>query len=1089
MICAGSSIASGVDEEFDGTQLDPAKWLAEPNGYQDPGITVGGGILVVGNPGVVSQDFPYVSSIGHIFPDSGDFDLELSLTYTSCSTGGNGVMILDAQAQQVLQIWCDSGGLRIRVAEAQVIALADPLGLHLYRLQLVGSRLSALVDDALMASWDITARPASLWAGHATLGQVFSKLAATELPGYVDPDTGVVMSRWWGVWSWSTFSVDYIRVVWGQAGASVGCADGEREGFVDLASYPDIAGCSGGWSVPGIHTENPGTAPACGVQTFDTTTPACGHAAGDDGANPNGTGCDVADLCADGWHVCSSASDILANSPTGCGGATVGSDPPLFFASRQTGTGCGACATGASVGAECNDASCAVGCVQTADTANDLFGCGNLGNTGYAGPLLDCGPIDRFSNDQCSGLGAPWVCASSYCEAFVVTKSDPSAGGVLCCRDAAGSASLHVSALANLYQETNPETQDGSSTDPQVVPGARLCPGQTITINAAGCVDDYYSTCTGPDGDSSLPPPSYRGLPTYSLIGRWSTDPNTLNTSTVAGEAFEVGSIATLTAPAGPGPYYLFLGENDGVFTDNSGSYEVMAVWTPLTSCPAAQDSDGDGVPDGADHCPSTPQSEAVDTLGCSCSQKTCDDTDRCTLDSCNLQTAQCTNKHIPGCCNTDSDCDDGLICNGREVCAPNGRCLSTGASSAISDTDHDGIVNRCDNCPSRSNPDQGDRDGDGIGDVCDNCPDVFNPSQNDTDHDGIGDACDNCRVVKNSSQEDLDGNDVGDACEPQETPKIAQLRPFAAPPNFTVKLKGSNFGSAQGSGRVLFDMSTEASIVSWTDRQITIKVPALPDGSHVVTVATSGGLSNESTFVVNPCVQPLILSVDNTDTRGLVTGVKNGDPVIVGGVTTQRFAINNELDNVWLGILGAQNMSPDPTNQLRGRFASDALVPPSNGADYTVAFCRPGSANITVAANGKAIFATIINRGFGGLIEDIMDAMGQYLEIPAIAKTVSDLDNVYKIRNDLRAPIEVAKAMTKATIDLSVVVIDAKQRHAFWTTTKGIAKGVLIDKILDFLTVGLLDIVKTVGSEIVALIQTGGQPLDVSIRVDAAVP
>ena len=44
--------------------------------------------------------------------------------------------------------------------------------------------------------------------------------------------------------------------------SAVGCADGQREGFTDLAMYPDIAGCSGAWTIPGIHTDAPGTAPA-----------------------------------------------------------------------------------------------------------------------------------------------------------------------------------------------------------------------------------------------------------------------------------------------------------------------------------------------------------------------------------------------------------------------------------------------------------------------------------------------------------------------------------------------------------------------------------------------------------------------------------------------------------------------------------------------------------------------------------------------------------------------------------------------------------------------------------------------------------
>jgi len=31
-----------------------------------------------------------------------------------------------------------------------------------------------------------------------------------------------------------------------------GCADGQREGFVDDVEYAAIAGCAGGWSIPGV---------------------------------------------------------------------------------------------------------------------------------------------------------------------------------------------------------------------------------------------------------------------------------------------------------------------------------------------------------------------------------------------------------------------------------------------------------------------------------------------------------------------------------------------------------------------------------------------------------------------------------------------------------------------------------------------------------------------------------------------------------------------------------------------------------------------------------------------------------------------
>jgi len=87
----------------------------------------------------------------------------------------------------------------------------------------------------------------------------------------------------------------------------------------------------------------------------------------------------------------------------------------------------------------------------------------------------------------------------------------------------------------------------------------------------------------------------------------------------------------------------------------------------------------------------------------------------------------------------TISFVEQGVFCTGSE------------------DTDADGVLDTCDNCPSVSNAGQADADADGAGDACndgadadadewsnalDVCPNAFDPGQADANGDGVGDAC-----------------------------------------------------------------------------------------------------------------------------------------------------------------------------------------------------------------------------------------------------------------------------------------------------------------------------------------------------------
>lgn len=188
---------------------------------------------------------------------------------------------------------------------------------------------------------------------------------------------------------------------------TIGCSDGEREGFTDVEMFPEIAGCAGGWTVPGLIVPDSG-----GV-----VEPACGRLSGDDSFNPSGLDCSAADLCANGWRLCSSPRDVADRTKGWDKGCGTDSDwpPGSFFAAAVSGTGSNECMFG----------------------VNDIFGCGSVG---ARADTETCYPLNKYSDDFCDALPSRWDCGegsltTNLHEARDVTKDGPEGGGVLCCKD------------------------------------------------------------------------------------------------------------------------------------------------------------------------------------------------------------------------------------------------------------------------------------------------------------------------------------------------------------------------------------------------------------------------------------------------------------------------------------------------------------------------------------------------------------------------------------------------------------------------------------------------------------------------------
>ncbi len=133
------------------------------------------------------------------------------------------------------------------------------------------------------------------------------------------------------------------------------------------------------------------------------------------------------------------------------------------------------------------------------------------------------------------------------------------------------------------------------------------------------------------------------------------------------------------------------------------------------------QDTDGDGVFNSADNCPSVANPGQRDVDG----DKVGNACDNCNFLA-NPDQKDTDHDGIGDACDADKD-NDGVLDAGL-ICATGGVC---------------------DNCPLVANSTQADSDGDGVGDACDNCtlkangPSQAPNNQVDTDHDGYGNICD----------------------------------------------------------------------------------------------------------------------------------------------------------------------------------------------------------------------------------------------------------------------------------------------------------------------------------------------------------
>jgi hypothetical protein len=219
-----------------------------------------------------------------------------------------------------------------------------------------------------------------------------------------------------------------------------------------------------------------------------------------------------------------------------------------------------------------------------------------------------------------------------------------------------------------------------------------------------------------------------------------------------------------------------------------SSYYFVRAV--RAGQCGSFGDSDNDGFCDDIDNCPNTPNGPGVGTctsgsIGDPCTIAGVNETECGTGGYCSMDQEDTDGDGLGDACDdcaVDEDCDDGIYCNGGEVCAEGVECQA-GTNPCPDDGLYCNGVESCnevnDQCESGADPCTSCS---AINCICDDTVDHCVGCTADYDCDGTNDSSDNCPDMPNASQEDnypcLSGgncpggnsspptDNCGDACE-----------------------------------------------------------------------------------------------------------------------------------------------------------------------------------------------------------------------------------------------------------------------------------------------------------------------------------
>jgi 5-hydroxyisourate hydrolase-like protein (transthyretin family) len=189
--------------------------------------------------------------------------------------------------------------------------------------------------------------------------------------------------------------------------------------------------------------------------------------------------------------------------------------------------------------------------------------------------------------------------------------------------------------------------------------------------------------------------------------------------------------------------------------------------------------------------------------------------------------------------------------------------------------------------------------------------------------------------------------------------PVIASISPTSGVVGTVVTIKGSGFGATRGTSYVKFGGLKATSYPSWSDTQVTCKVPAAAAGKVNLTLTTAGGVSNALVFKVKPKITGV---TPTTGASGTVVTIKGSGFGSSRGTSFVKFGGTKATSYVSWSNTQVKCKVPAGASGVVG-----IAVTTAGGKSNPVTFkVKPKIVKITPVSGTPGTVVTVTGTGFG---------------------------------------------------------------------------------------------------------------------------